>query len=198
MHEISFLRCSDQKAAMTKCLRETQKHWSKHGILKQDEQQMHLESRLAILTWLLCSHLLYIINHDKSCGRFMQLENRMIAQVKLSLNPVTLGESQCHSNWYQSKDFSHIYHYTKFKKMYMLLIDPKTTSLASQSTPVRFTKQPYKDSLPETLSQTNLAWASTSPLVMAAYTASKLIEKYAIKWAQKCLLSWVIVPLNKE
>ena len=72
-------------------------------------------SIFSILTGLLHSHLIYIINLHEHLGCFMQLYNRMTPHVLLSRNPVTLCEHRGHSNWNQNVQFSSIKHHTKFE-----------------------------------------------------------------------------------
>ena len=64
---------------------------------------------------LLHSHLPYIINHDRHLSCFMQLVNRMTAQVLASCDPLSLSECQGHSRWIQTIEFSCIVHHTKFE-----------------------------------------------------------------------------------
>ena len=65
-------------------------HKAKHTQKDQQEEQMLKRSIFAILTGLLHSHLPYTINHHKHLSSFMQIYNKMIAQVLVFLYPCDL------------------------------------------------------------------------------------------------------------
>ena len=50
-----------------------------------------------------------------SVAYFMQLFNRMTAQLQLSCDLVTLSEHQGHSNWNQTVMFRCVYHHIRFQ-----------------------------------------------------------------------------------
>ena len=80
----------------------------------RQEEQMLTWSIFAILTGLLHSHLLWIINHHKHLSCFMQLQP-VKHKFLVSMQPCDLSQHQGHSNWNQTVEFHCASYHTKFE-----------------------------------------------------------------------------------
>ena len=134
-----------------------------------------------ILTWLLLSHLPYIIYHLEHLSCFMELD---CTSSSFSQNPVTLSEHQGHPNWNQTAEFSCVQHHTKFKAN-------------------SFTSVPTQDGVKLIFYKIMSAEFSsfhepTNQQVVATYwISSKLTVKLPRKFRQEFLISHTTVTLNE-
>ena len=72
-------------------------------------------------TGFLCNDLSYIINHSKTLAT-LSTHNQIIPQFQLFRKSVTLNVVQGNSNWYQTVEFSSIYHHTKFERNWFISV----------------------------------------------------------------------------
>ena len=101
---------------------------------------------------------------------------------------MTLHEGQGHSNWYQTVQFCHVYHNTKFETH--PFINVENQAINHQNRVFFLEYQSFKE---------NLVQTETSQLVMATYhNLSKSNVKFARKWVHNFLLFVISVTLNES